>query len=257
MKATIVEKCCEICDSYLRDVNKGGSEKIVSISVITSEKAEINHIKNKYNKCQKALKEIQNDYNIRNEEDNDKLSRKESRSKHLVDFDRCMTQAEDNAINLVVMVMKQNIESVEAQIRGCHALWSISFVDKKATSGNNKSTTDAINAILAAMKFHSDVSLLIEQACETLSQLSFLSQKTSTLIIEDGGIHVIANSMKKHFTLVTVQEKACSALCNLLFYEKSYSAVNVGGILVPELVTAMQLYPLNEELQVKACCGKF
>ena len=251
MKLLIHEDCCSQCETYIRDANGRNSNgiKVVSMSMVASEQVQLRHMIKKQNTVKVLLDEVNKmvDHESKTEKDpcrNDKGVRDVEKIEELT------SSAEENTIDIIVLSMKQNESSLDAQIRGCRAIWSLCFVEY--LSKEKRSTNNAVEAILDAMKLYSENSELVEIACEALFQLSSKDVENASLIVEKGGVDVLANAINEHSTIEHVQEKGVSALCSLLYYyDEKYISVHATENIVLELMNIVQRYPESIGLQVR------
>ena len=250
MKTIIHQDCCDECKKLIEGINKkNGTNKVISLTMETSEKVQLRHLKVKKNAIQDTLEKARNKYDESPIEKSSNYHKsKASSPKQSNDL---LKVAEEHTVGMIAMTMKHNPDTLAIQIRGCRSMWGLCYNEYQ--SNGSRSTSEVISAILEAMEKHHDKPELAEMAFEALSALSYKDISNVRLIINQGGVHVVANTIKLHSSNHLMREKGISCLCSLIYYySETMNCMSAVENIILELVKSMKEYHDIQSIQVKA-----
>ena len=252
MKTLVQEECCRQCETFIKEINKQNrGPKVTSVTIETSERDQLLHIERKKNSVRDILQTARNLHDSYDKNYGEEIV-SDQRLEPTQKLQNLMMKAECSTLNLVTLSMTDTLTSLNSQIRGCRAIWTLCFVDYN--SKGTKSTSSAVSAILEAMKFHAGSPELAEIAFEALLELSNKCVQNANIIIDKGGANAIANAIKIHSEFEILRQKGVATLCSLIFYyDEAHMTINAVENVILELVKTMKHYPLNSNLQLKVC----
>jgi hypothetical protein len=149
-------------------------------------------------------------------------------------------------IEAVLSAMKRHVDMLVVQERGCYVLWQLSAA--KQGCGVTRSSGVAadlspdvkasivaaggIDAIVSAMRRHSDDAAVQEWACRALQRLAARNVANQVAIAAADGVVAVVDAMRRHTAVADVSEWGCAALRSLAYgHEGNQVAIAaVGGI---------------------------
>jgi len=162
---------------------------------------------------------------------------------------------EHDGTEIIIRIMRSNIDSSHIQEDACIILWSLSYND--AATQNRILESKGIESIIKAMSSYVALEKVQYHGCGALHTLS--NNKTlKPVILENGGFDATVTSLREHGYSLLVTEKSLAALVNLAVTSADDSKGRTKLCVMDKeeigtVVNAMQLHGDSDRVQKIGC----